>query len=68
VVGLYCVGTLPEARRRGVGAAATLAPMHDARADGASHAILHSTDEGYPLDRRLDFEEVCRVSRFVWVP
>jgi hypothetical protein len=67
-VGLYGIGTVPAARRRGVGAAATLAPMLDARAAGASHAILHSTDQCLALYSELGFVELCTVTRFGWLP
>jgi GNAT superfamily N-acetyltransferase len=64
-VGLYAIGTLPQARRRGVGTALTLVPMLEARAAGATIAILHSTPDGEKLYPRLGFAELCRVSRFL---
>jgi GNAT superfamily N-acetyltransferase len=65
VVGLYGIATIPEARRRGVGAALTLVPMHEARDERYRAAILHTTPEGEPLCRSLGFVEYCRISRFV---
>jgi GNAT superfamily N-acetyltransferase len=65
VAGLYNVGVLPAARRLGIGAAITLAPLRDARALGYGVGILHASPEGDPLYRRLGFREYCRVSRFV---
>jgi GNAT superfamily N-acetyltransferase len=65
VVGLYGIGTLPAARRRGVGTALTLVPMLEAREDGYAAAILHATPEGELLYPRLGFREYCRISRFV---
>jgi GNAT superfamily N-acetyltransferase len=64
VVGLYGIGTLPTARRRGVGSALTLVPMLAARDDGVRAAILHATPEGEQLYLRLGFREYCRISRF----
>jgi GNAT superfamily N-acetyltransferase len=64
-VGLYAIGTLPQARRRGVGTALTLVPMLEARSSGAEIAILHSTPDGEKLYPRLGFRELCRVSRFL---
>lgn len=65
VIGLYGIGTLPAARRRGVGSALTLVPMLGGRSDGIRAAILHATPEGEGLYLRLGFREYCRISRFV---
>ncbi|HZB35722.1 MAG TPA: GNAT family N-acetyltransferase [Gaiellaceae bacterium] len=65
VVGLYGIGTLPAARRRGVGSALTLVPMLEAREKGYAAAILHSTPEGELLYPRLGFHEYCQISRFL---
>jgi GNAT superfamily N-acetyltransferase len=64
-VGLYGIGTLPQARRRGVGTALTLVPMLQARDEGVDTAILHATPDGEKLYPRLGFTEYCRVSRFL---
>jgi GNAT superfamily N-acetyltransferase len=64
-LGLYAIGTLPAARRRGVGTALTLVPMLSARDEGVTVAILHSTPEGEQLYPRLGFQEYCRVSRLL---
>jgi GNAT superfamily N-acetyltransferase len=64
VIGLYGIGTLPPARRRGVGAALTLVPILAARAEGYRAAILHATPDGERLYPRLGFREYCRISRF----
>lgn len=64
VIGLYGIGTLHSARRRGVGSALTLVPMLSARNDGIRAAILHATPEGEQLYPRLGFREYCRISRF----
>jgi GNAT superfamily N-acetyltransferase len=65
VVGVYGIGTLPAARRRGVGSALTLVPMLKAREEGYVAAILHATPEGELLYPRLGFREFCRISRFL---
>jgi GNAT superfamily N-acetyltransferase len=74
VVGLYAIGTVPEARRRVVGAALTVVPLLSARERGCRNGtrergcrngILHATEQGEPLYRRLGFVEYCKVSRFV---
>jgi GNAT superfamily N-acetyltransferase len=64
VVGLYGIGTLPSARRRGVGSALTLVPMLAARSEGLGAGILHATPDGERLYPRLGFREYCRISRF----
>jgi GNAT superfamily N-acetyltransferase len=65
VVGVYGIGTLPAARRRGVGSALTLVPMLKAREEGDVAAIGHATPEGELLYPRLGFREYCRISRFL---
>lgn len=65
VIGLYGIGTLPTARRRGVGSALTLVPMLQARDEGFRAAILHATPDGERLYPRLGFREYCRISRFL---
>jgi GNAT superfamily N-acetyltransferase len=65
VVGLYGIGTLSTARRRGVGSALTLVPMLQARDEGLRAAILHATPDGELLYPRLGFKEYCRISRFL---
>jgi ribosomal protein S18 acetylase RimI-like enzyme len=62
VVGVYNVATVPDARRRGAGSAATAAAMADARARGAHTAILESSAIGLSLYERLGFRQVCEVT------
>jgi GNAT superfamily N-acetyltransferase len=59
--GIYFVFTLPEVRSRGIGAAITLAALLDARAMGQRIGVLGSSPMGYPVYRRLGFEEHCRI-------
>jgi len=65
VVGLYGIGTLPAARRRGVGSALTLVPMLQAREAGYRAAVLQATPDGERLYSRLGFRTYCTVSRFL---
>ena len=65
VIGLYGIGTLSTARRRGVGSALTLVPMLQARDDGFRVAILHATPDGTRLYPHLGFRTYCRISRFL---
>jgi ribosomal protein S18 acetylase RimI-like enzyme len=64
-VGLFAIGTLPGARRRGVGSALTLVPMLEAREQGVEAAILQATPDGEQLYLRLGFQEYGRLGRFL---
>lgn len=68
VAGIYDVGTLPERRRRGIGAAITRAAIADAAADGYRIAILQSSMLGAAMYRALGFSEVCPIGQYVWAP
>ncbi|HLI04966.1 MAG TPA: GNAT family N-acetyltransferase [Ktedonobacteraceae bacterium] len=62
VAGVYGVATLPEARRQGVGAAMTLAPLRAARARGYTTGILSPSDMGLRIYQRIGFREYCTVN------
>jgi GNAT superfamily N-acetyltransferase len=62
VVGVYCVATLEAFRRRGLGGLATRAALNHGRQLGATHALLHASDQGESVYRRIGFTEDCRVS------
>jgi GNAT superfamily N-acetyltransferase len=64
VVGLYFAFTVPEARRRGVGAAITYAAISTAQREGYRIAVLCSSDMGTSVYRRLGFAELCSFRLF----
>lgn len=68
VAGIYDVATVPERRRRGLGAAVTRAAMAAAREGGCRTAILHASAAGAGLYRSLGFTDVCAIGQHVWVP
>ena len=68
VAGVYFVFTVPGARRRGIGAAITLAALHEARALGCRAAVLGSSAMGRSVYLRLGFEERCRLGVHEWAP
>lgn len=67
VAGIYGVGTLPQARRQGVGTAMTLAPLLEARAMDYRVGVLHASEMGLGVYRRLGFQEYCRLGGYVWM-
>jgi len=66
VAGIYNVTCLPEARGRGIGAAITQAPLLDALAIGYRVAILQASAMGYPVYRRLGFQDYGKLSVYLW--
>ena len=66
VAGIYNVTCLPEARGRGIGAAITQAPLLDARTMGYRVAILQASEMGYPVYRRLGFQDYGKLSVYLW--
>jgi ribosomal protein S18 acetylase RimI-like enzyme len=66
VAGIYYVATLPEARRRGIGSALTVAPLLQAQARGYRIGTLQSTPVGLNLYRRLGFREYCVFYAYFW--
>ncbi|WP_022881429.1 GNAT family N-acetyltransferase [Gryllotalpicola ginsengisoli] len=58
-VGVFNVATVPDARRRGYGAALTAAIVADARNSGASWAWLQSSGAGHGVYERLGFVDVA---------
>lgn len=66
VAGVQFVATLPEARRQGLGAAMTLAPLHEVQEMGYRIGILQSSAVGLKLYKQLGFQHVCQMEHFYW--
>jgi GNAT superfamily N-acetyltransferase len=64
VAGVYAVGTLPGARRRGVGTAATWAAVTAGRAWGCDTVVLQSSEMGYPMYSAMGFRTVVPYATF----
>jgi ribosomal protein S18 acetylase RimI-like enzyme len=64
VAGIYCVATLPEARGKGIGAAVTLKPLHNARELGYAIGVLQSSELGFNVYKRLGFRHLCQIENF----
>ena len=61
---IFFVTTEPAWRRRGIGHAMTLAALRAAASLGARRAILHGTDDGASIYKRLGFEDAGMLTRF----
>ena len=65
VSGVYAVGTLPEARRRGVGSALTWAAVSAGRAWGCDTIVLQASEMGFPLYAAMGFRTVVKYTTFI---
>ena len=63
--GIYNVGTVERARRRGLGTALTAAQVHDARARGSRTASLQSTEMAERVYAAVGFRDLGRILEYV---
>lgn len=64
-LGVYAVGTVERARRRGIGRAVTWAAIEaGATAWGSTMAVLQSSEMGVTVYRSMGFEEVARYTEY----
>lgn len=66
VAGIYLVGTLAEARGKGLGTAVTLAAMHHGRERGARVAALQSSAMGESVYRAMGFVSHGTLPMYEW--
>jgi GNAT superfamily N-acetyltransferase len=67
VAGVYFVMTVPEARRRGIGAAITYAALREA-GGVAEYGVLGSSAAGRSVYEGLGFREYCSIELYEWTP
>jgi len=68
VAGIYNVTTLEKARGKGIGTAITLVPLIEAKELGYETAILHSSEMGYNVYKKMGFKEYCTIEMYMWQP
>ena len=64
IAGVYWVGTIEEARGRGLGEAVTRAVTNEAFDRGATANSLQASPMGEPIYRRMGYEEIYRYSTY----
>lgn len=62
--GIYNMGTLEHARRRGIATGLLSKHLHDARARGCDTATLQSTPMAEPLYRNVGFRDLGRIVEY----
>jgi ribosomal protein S18 acetylase RimI-like enzyme len=66
VAGIFFVMTIPQARRRGIGAAITLAALREGCELGYHVGVLGASEPGAALYTRLGFETYCHIGIYEW--
>jgi len=68
VAGVYCVSTLPEERKKGLGAYVTAEGLRLAQGKGYGVGVLQSSEHGYPVYQRLGFQDVGGLPLYIRMP
>lgn len=68
LAGLYCVSTLPDYRRKGLGGYATAQALREAKKTGYQVGVLQSSTEGHSLYNQLGFRDVGKVEMYLRLP
>jgi hypothetical protein len=68
LAGIYCVSTIPEERRKGLGAHATAEPLRLAARAGYRVGLLHSSEAGHNVYKSLGFADFGGVPLYVRMP
>ena len=55
--GLFYIGTIPEARRKGIALAMVYYLLNEAKNKGYNISILNASELGYPLYKKIGFKE-----------
>jgi GNAT superfamily N-acetyltransferase len=66
VAGIYFVGTVPEARRKGFATALVQAALQEARTKGYRIGTLQSSEMGVNIYRQIGFQEYCKMGLYLW--
>jgi ribosomal protein S18 acetylase RimI-like enzyme len=62
------VGTLPEYRRQGIGAAMTLIALRQAQNYGYRIAVLTASPMSINIYQRIGFQKYCTFNTYLWHP
>jgi GNAT superfamily N-acetyltransferase len=65
VAGVYAIATIPEARQQGIGRYMTMLPLLKAHRLGYRVAILQASSMGYPVYKKLGFNDVCNYDLYI---
>jgi GNAT superfamily N-acetyltransferase len=68
VAGVYCVATLEEERRKGLGAHLTAHALRVAAESGYTVGVLQATEMGKPIYERLGFKHCGDVTMYIRLP
>jgi GNAT superfamily N-acetyltransferase len=67
-VGLYWVTVIPEARGKGIGTQMSIRPLKDGLDAGYKLGVLDATEMGYPVYKKMSFEEYFKSPVYIWMP